>query len=107
MKLGSEEVRLEEGSRIKSIYGTQVINERHRSKYTFDRRYTKDMTEHGLITSAKSMSDGQTEAFEWKNHPWGIGVQFHPEFVSRPFKPHPLFVSFIKAALENSKENKR
>lgn len=103
MKLGAEEVKIEEGSSLYSIYNSSVIVERHRSKYTFDRRYTQDMTEHNLITSAKSTSDGQTEGFEWKNHPWGIGVQYHPEFISRPFKPHPLFVSFIKAALENSK----
>ncbi|MBP5175690.1 MAG: CTP synthase [Treponema sp.] len=104
MKLGAEEVRLEEGSRLYSIYNSPVIVERHRSKYTFDRRYAKDMTEHNLLTTAKSTSDGQTEGFEWKDHPWGIGVQFHPEFTSRPFKPHPLFVAFINAALEKSRE---
>ena len=104
MKLGAEEVRLEEGSRLYSIYNSPVIVERHRSKYTFDRRYAQDMTEHNLLTTAKSTSDGQTEGFEWKDHPWGIGVQFHPEFTSRPFKPHPLFVAFINAALEKSRE---
>ena len=57
------------------------------------------MTEHGLITSAVSEPDNCTEAFEWKDHTWGIGVQYHPEFVSRPMKPHPLFISFIGAAL--------
>ena len=100
MKLGASEVTVMEGTRLYSVYNKSNIVERHRSKYTFDRRYTQDMTDRGLISSAKSTGDGQTEAFEWKEHPWGIGVQFHPEFVSRPVHPHPLFVSFIQAALD-------
>ena len=99
MKLGASEVTVAEGTKLYSVYNKSAIVERHRSKYTFDRRYTQDMNDRGLISSAKSTGDGQTEAFEWLEHPWGIGVQFHPEFVSRPVNPHPLFVSFIQAAL--------
>lgn len=103
MKLGASEVHIEDGTKLYSIYNSSNIVERHRSKYTFDRRYATAMTEHGLITSACAVSDKQTEAFEWKDHPWGIGVQYHPEFVSRPAKPHPLFNSFIKAAIQYRK----
>lgn len=99
MKLGAGEITVIPDTRLFSIYNNVGISERHRSKYTFDRRYTKDMTEHGLITCAVSASDGQTEGFEWQEHPWGIGVQYHPEFVSRPFKPHLLFTSFVRACI--------
>lgn len=101
MKLGAEEVRVEEQSALFAAYQTTVIVERHRSKYAFDRRYTEPLRQKGLIPVAASVLDGQIEAFEWQNHPWGIGVQYHPEFVSRPSKPHPLFSAFIKAALGN------
>ncbi len=103
MKLGAAQVNLVKGTKLHSIYKKDTISERHRSKYTFDRRYTNDISDKGLATAATAAADGQTEAFEWKNHPWGIGVQFHPEFVSRPTKPHPLFTSFIGAALELKK----
>lgn len=100
MKLGASKVNIKKESKLFSIYKETQITERHRSKYSFDQRYTDSMTEHGLISTASAASDGQTEAFEWSDHPFGIGVQFHPEFVSRPFKPHPLFTAFIRAAME-------
>ena len=99
MKLGAGTVRIIKDTKLAGIYKKLTITERHRNKYTFDKKYTADMTEHGLITSAVSEPDNCTEAFEWQDHTWGIGVQYHPEFVSRPMKPHPLFVSFIGAAL--------
>ena len=76
------------------------MSERHRSKYTFDRKYAEDLDAQGLVISAVSAEDGQTEAFEWRGHPWGVGVQFHPEFKSRATNPHPLFVGLIGAALD-------
>jgi CTP synthase len=103
MKLGANTVKLVKGTKLAAIYKKLTIIERHRNKYTFDRRYAPDMTAHNLITSAVSELDKSTEAFEWAEHPWGIGVQYHPEFVSRPTKPHPLFTAFIGAALENKK----
>ncbi len=107
MKLGASNVRLAPESKLFEIMKKDVINERHRSKYTFDRKYTDDLKAKGLEISASSEDDGQTEAFEWKEHPWGIGVQFHPEFVSRPTNPHPLFVAFVGAALENCTSTRR
>ncbi len=100
IKLGANPVTIYENTKLYSIYNSTQIVERHRSKYTFDRRYTKSMQEHGLVTSAVATSDNQTEAFEWTAHPWGIGVQYHPEFISQPSKPHPLFTSFIQASLQ-------
>ena len=100
MRLGAATIQLEAGSRLAAVYdGASQISERHRSKYAFDRRYTQDMADCGLVVAATAQ-DGLVEAFEWKDHPWGIGVQFHPEFTSRPTKPHPLFVSFVAAALK-------
>lgn len=99
MKLGSDSVRLVPGSRLHGIYGCDTVSERHRNKYTFDRRYAADLAAHGLVVTASAALDGQTEAFEWQGHPWGIGVQYHPEFVSRPSAPHPLFAAFVGAAL--------
>ncbi|WP_191017686.1 CTP synthase [Treponema zioleckii] len=103
MKLGASGVNIEKETKLYDIYQKDVINERHRSKYTFDKRYAQDMADKGLIISAKSSEDGQIEGFEWKEHPWGLGIQFHPEFVSRPTKPHPIFISFIGAALDQHK----
>ncbi|MBR7064802.1 MAG: CTP synthase [Treponema sp.] len=102
MKLGAAPVKIVKGTKLASIYKKSSIMERHRNKYTFNNKYKADMEEHGLIVSAFSELDGRTEAFEWQNHPWGIGVQYHPEFVSKPTKPHPLFVSFIEAALKQN-----
>lgn len=99
MKLGAGTVKLVKGTKLAGVYKKLSAVERHRNKYTFDRRYGATMASCGLVTSAVSEIDGSTEAFEWENHKWGIGVQFHPEFVSRPTKPHPLFTSFIEAAL--------
>ncbi len=104
MKLGASNVRIKKSSRLFEIYGSQTISERHRSKYTFDRKYAHDLEEVGLLVTATSEEDGQTEAFEWKGHPWGIGVQFHPEFRSRPTKPHPLFTNFLGAAIKRKQK---
>ena len=100
MKLGALPVIIDEGTRLHDIYQSGRITERHRSKYTFDRRYAPDLASQGLLVSATEAEDGQTAAFEWVHHRWGIGVQFHPEFTSRPTKPHPLFTAFIAAALQ-------
>ena len=101
MKLGNCTVTLQPNSRIATVYNAAnyKIQERHRSKYSFDRRYADELSAKGLQSVAFA-EDGMVEAFEWTNHPWGIGVQFHPEFVSRPSKPHPLFVAFLLAAIK-------
>ena len=102
MRLGAMEVRLLKGSLIESVYKSTTIMERHRSKYAFDKKYTEDLEKTGLSITGFSMKDNSVEVFEWKDHPWGIGVQFHPEFTSQPSKPHPLFTAFIKSALKNT-----
>ena len=103
MRLGNGAIRLAPDSKLARIYGSTLITERQRGKYTFDRTYTADMESTGLIISSYSAADGQAEAFEWKNHPWGIGVQFHPEFISTPANPHPVFAAFIGAAFNAAK----
>lgn len=97
MRLGDAEVFIEKKSKLFGVYGKQNIIERHRNKYTFDVNYTESIEKNGLFVIAKT-GDGQVAAFEWATHPWGIGVQYHPEFISHPTKPHPLFSAFIKAA---------
>lgn len=100
MKLGASGVDIKADTKLFEVYGTERVSERHRSKYTFDRKYAEDLDAQGLVISAVSAEDGQTEAFEWRGHPWGVGVQFHPEFKSRATNPHPLFVGLIGAALD-------
>ena len=104
MRLGNGVMKLSPDSKLAHIYGKDLVTERQRGKYTFDRTYTADMESCGLITGSYSEADGQAESFEWKNHPWGIGVQFHPEFTSRPANPHPVFAAFIGAAFDMSKK---
>ena len=105
MRLGSYEAKLKDNSLIKSIYKSNSINERHRHRYEININYKKAFEKKGMIFSGLSPNDNLPEIIELKNHPWFIGVQFHPEFKSRPLSPHPLFSSFIKAAKNNS-ENK-
>ena len=99
MQLGAGTVKIAKGTKLHDAYKKLTVSERHRNKYTFDRKYAAIMEENGLISCATSELDKRTEAFEWKDHKWGIGVQYHPEFTSRPAKPHPLFSAFIGAAL--------
>jgi len=102
MRLGSYEARLKKGSLINSIYKTITINERHRHRYEVNINFKEDFEKKGMIFSGLSPDNKLPEIVELKDHPWFIGVQFHPEFKSRPLAPHPLFSSFIKAAKINS-----
>ena len=99
MQLGAGTVKLAKNSKLHEAYKKLTVVERHRNKYTFDRRYTADFAATGLAVSAVSELDSRVEAFEWSGHRWGVGVQYHPEFTSRPAKPHPLFSAFLGAAL--------
>jgi len=103
MRLGAYEARLKGNSRIASIYGTTTISERHRHRYEVNPRYRERLEEAGLIFSGLSPDGVLPETIEYPDHPWFIGVQFHPELKSRPFDPHPLFKSFIAAAIEQSR----
>ncbi len=98
MRLGLYEAKLKEGSLIKNIYKSGLIKERHRHRYEVNIKYKDRFEKKGMIFSGISPDNQLPEIIELKNHPWFIGVQFHPEFKSRPLAPHPLFSSFIKAA---------
>ena len=98
MRLGSYEARLKKGTLINNIYNSTKINERHRHRYEVNINFKEEFEKKGMIFSGLSPDSKLPEIIELKNHPWFIGVQFHPEFKSRPLAPHPLFSSFIKAA---------
>ena len=103
MRLGLYEAELLNNSLIKSIYKSKSIKERHRHRYEVNVNYKKQYEEKGLLFSGNSPDKNLPEIIELKNHPWFVGVQFHPEFKSRPLSPHPLFSSFIKAAKNHKK----
>ena len=101
MRLGSQDCHLVPGSQAQKIYDSDLIRERHRHRYEVNNNLRDKFEKNGLIFSGMSPDKKLPEIIELKNHPWFIGVQFHPEFKSRPFTPHPLFSSFIKAAGSN------
>ncbi len=103
MRLGAYEAVLRQGSRVAEIYGTTHISERHRHRYEVNMRYRDVLEKHGLIFSGTSPDGLLPEVVEYPDHPWFIGVQYHPELKSRPFNPHPLFASFIGAAVHQSR----
>ena len=103
MRLGAYEAVLKEGSRVARIYGATRISERHRHRYEVNMHYREVLERHGLVFSGVSPDGLLPEVVEYPDHPWFIGVQYHPEFKSRPFAPHPLFASFIGAAVRQSR----
>jgi len=103
MRLGAYKASLKEGTRIAEIYGSTDISERHRHRYEVNIDYRERLEECGLVFSGLSPDGVLPETIEYADHPWFIGVQYHPELKSRPFEPHPLFRSFIEAALEQSR----
>ena len=102
MRLGSFKAKLKKNSLISKIYKSNLIHERHRHRYEVNKKLKLKLEKKGLTFSGLSPDGSLPETIELENHPWFIGVQFHPEFKSRPFAPHPLFSSFIKAAKNNS-----
>ena len=103
MRLGAYDATLTEGSKIAEIYGCTKISERHRHRYEVDMSYRDKLEAAGMMFSGISPDGKLPETIEIKDHPWYIGVQFHPELKSRPFEPHPLFASFIEAAVKQSR----
>ncbi len=103
MRLGAFEAALSEDSRISKIYGSTEISERHRHRYEVNMRYRALLEQVGLRFAGLSPDGLLPETIEYPDHPWFIGVQYHPELKSRPFEPHPLFASFIMAAVEKSR----
>ncbi len=103
MRLGAYEARLAPGSRIAEVYGGTTISERHRHRYEVNIDYKERLEDCGLVFAGMSPDGILPETVEYPDHPWFIGVQYHPELKSRPFEPHPLFSSFIGAAVEQSR----
>jgi CTP synthase len=103
MRLGAYPCVVEQGSRVAEVYGVRELSERHRHRYEVNINYRKALEEAGLRFSGMSPDGELPEIVELPSHPWFIGVQFHPELKSKPFDPHPLFTSFIKAAVEQSR----
>jgi CTP synthase len=99
MRLGAYDCVLQEGSKAAEVYKRKEINERHRHRYEYNNAYKDLLTEAGLIASGVNPDTGLVEIVEIKEHPWFLGVQFHPEYKSTVVNPHPLFVGFVKAAL--------
>jgi CTP synthase len=103
MRLGAYDAVLTRGSRVSQIYGVTEISERHRHRYEVNTAYKGRLEQRGMRFSGMSPDGILPEIIEYEDHPWFIGVQFHPELKSRPFEPHPLFSSFIGAAVEQSR----
>ena len=103
MRLGAYPATLSGNSRVREIYGTDTIEERHRHRYEVNRHYVDKLTQGGLIFSGMSPDGELPEIIERPDHSWFIGVQYHPELKSKPFDPHPLFASFVGAALKQSR----
>ena len=103
MRLGAYPALLKPGSRIAGIYGETEISERHRHRYEVNFAYRERLEDSGLLFAGSSPDGLLPETVEIPDHPWFIGVQYHPELKSRPFEPHPLFASFIAAAKAQSR----
>ena len=103
MRLGAYPCLMAEGSQVAGIYGASEISERHRHRYEVNINYRGQLEDAGLCFSGLSPDGELPEIIELPQHPWFIGVQFHPELKSKPFAPHPLFTSFIEAAVAQSR----
>ncbi len=103
MRLGAYPCVLKEGTHSQKAYGTEEISERHRHRYEFNNAYKEDLEKAGLVIAGTSPDGELVEIVEVNDHPFFVGVQFHPEFQSRPLSPHPLFVDFLRASLEQKK----
>ncbi len=108
MRLGAWDCELKEGSLVKKVYGdVSSISERHRHRYEFNNAYKAELEEAGLMASGINRETGLVEIIELQDHPWFIGVQYHPEYKSTVANPHPLFVGFVKAALTHKLKRTR
>lgn len=107
MRLGSYACEVKKGSKLYDAYQSELINERHRHRYEFNDKYLSKFIEKGMKPVGINPDTGLVEAMELENHPWFIGVQYHPEYSSTVLRPNPLFVAFVKACLDKSEENKK
>jgi CTP synthase len=106
MRLGAQPCHLEEGSRIREIYGSPVIEERHRHRYEVNNNYIDILQEKGMRIAGWSADKSLVEMIELPEHAWFVACQFHPEFTSRPRGGHPLFTSYIQAACKHAAGNR-
>ena len=106
LRLGSYPCKIKSDTLIERCYGTRDIHERHRHRYEFNNAYREALSEAGLTISGLSPDGNLVETVEVADHPFYLGVQFHPEFKSRPNRPHPLFREFVKAALSQTENTK-
>jgi len=107
MRLGAWECELAENTLIHKVYGKTTISERHRHRYEYNNKYKEQLEAAGMLSSGLNPQTNLVEVVELENHPWFIGVQYHPEYKSTVKTPHPLFISFIKAAKDFSKKRKK
>jgi CTP synthase len=108
MRLGAYPCKLQEGTLARKIYGgAPEISERHRHRYEVNQKYLNNLKEHGLVISGLSPDGKFVEMVELADHPWFLGCQFHPEYKSKPTEPHPLFVSYIAAALAEQQRREK
>jgi CTP synthase len=103
MRLGSWKCDIKEGTLAHQIYGKTQIQERHRHRYEYNNEYRKQLEDAGLLASGINPDTGLVEIIELKNHPFFIGVQYHPEYKSTVANPHPIFVSFVAAMVKHKK----
>jgi len=103
MRLGANDSKIIPNTLLHLSYKKILISERHRHRFEFNNLYKDDFIKNGLVVSATTDDDKLVEAVEWSKHPFGIGVQYHPEFKSKPVNPHPLFVEFIKSSVKKKK----
>jgi CTP synthase len=105
MRLGSYACKLKKGSKAYAVYGDTTIHERHRHRYEFNNKYLHQIEEAGMKAVGVNPDSDLVEVIELKDHPWFLGVQYHPELRSTVLNPHPLFVGFVGAALKNKKND--
>ena len=99
LRLGAYQCQLTKGTKAAAAYGSDVVSERHRHRYEFNNSFKDKLEQAGLIFSGTWAETGLAEIVEVRDHPFMLGTQYHPEFLSRPHRPHPLFAAFIKAAM--------
>jgi CTP synthase len=107
MRLGAYDCRLEKDSNAYEAYGKEMIRERHRHRYEFNNQYRKTFEEAGMKMAGINPQKNLVEIVELPEHPWFVGVQFHPEYKSTVAQPHPLFVSFVKEALKHKEKKQK
>lgn len=105
MRLGAWDCKLTEGTKVRELYGKEMISERHRHRYEFNNAYRETIQENGMTIAGTTPGGELVEIVEVESHPWFVAVQFHPEFKSQPFNPHPLFAGFIEAARKRHLNN--